>query len=639
MALQLSSPNFGLIQNIPAQMRPELYGQTMAQTAQAGLANAQAGKIQQDKQFAQLDKVNQLTGAVLMAPPDQQGNIYQASLEQAAKAGIDTTAFPKEWNDQAKALATSAYYNSGTALNWYKAQAEMGLKQAAMGLQFQGNQMQAAKSQAELNAQGFPIPGTINNVASMANPFLGSGAISSPAPQQALGIGTQYPGQAGVNQALGGISPQAQASNPYVAAMQPQIQAPFNKPNLEATRQSLLTTPTNIPPKAQLTGSEEGQKLWVKWGQNLAESNNDYSIQKQALQRAKGLVLQMSLAPNPIYGKALEYTPEGQALDIVGKQLNLNYMAQLSKSGMGRLNVGVTKAAQFLTPGTDKYRENSLLELERLELQNEKTRALAQLYSAAEVLGVKDPNKVVSVLNNAVEKSGAIDPSSGIYNTGKFANWKDYLPKEYQQALGYTKQDYRTPEGQDANKLIEEIATTPFQTMNGKQIPNPYYGLSRDEVAQAFNLAPKVQVEATGTPQQQQRVSMNMQNTQNAPRGIRNNNPGNIIQSKVQFGGEVPGKDSKFRTFESPEAGIKAMGTLIDRYKRDTVEGIVSKWAPPNENNTQAYIKKVAQNLGVSPTQKLNLENPMVKAALVYEIIRHENGNVPYDPKTILASL
>ena len=125
----------------------------------------------------------------------------------------------------------------------------------------------------------------------------------------------------------------------------------------------------------------------------------------------------------------------------------------------------------------------------------------------------------------------------------------------------------------------------------------------------------------------------------NTPRGIRNNNPGNIVQTANQWQGEVQGNDPKYKTFATPEAGIKAMGDNLlayqDKYGLNTVSGIVSRWAPATENDTGNYIATVSKALGVKPDDRLNLRDPAVMSKLVGAMIRHENGNQPYSDAQI----
>ena len=116
------------------------------------------------------------------------------------------------------------------------------------------------------------------------------------------------------------------------------------------------------------------------------------------------------------------------------------------------------------------------------------------------------------------------------------------------------------------------------------------------------------------------------------PRGIRNNNPGNIRKSQVDWIGEVTGVDESFESFDTMENGIRALGKLLltydKKYGLNTVRSIIDRWAPPNENNTEAYIAATATRMGVNSEDKLDLHNPFVLSKLVYAIICHENGEV-----------
>lgn len=83
---------------------------------------------------------------------------------------------------------------------------------------------------------------------------------------------------------------------------------------------------------------------------------------------------------------------------------------------------------------------------------------------------------------------------------------------------------------------------------------------------------------------------------QQLPRGIRNNNPGNIRHGANWLGLNTNGQDidSSFCVFTAPVYGIRALAKVLINYKRihglNTVRQIVSRYAPPNENQTTAYI-------------------------------------------------
>ncbi len=119
-----------------------------------------------------------------------------------------------------------------------------------------------------------------------------------------------------------------------------------------------------------------------------------------------------------------------------------------------------------------------------------------------------------------------------------------------------------------------------------------------------------------------------------ATRGIRNNNPGNIRVSKDQWEG-MTGDDGAFVTFDSPESGVRALGKNLLSYGRqgyDSIEKIINRWAPPNENDTKAYIDSVVAATGIPATQSLDLSNPDTLSALAKAISFHETGS-RYNPE------
>jgi hypothetical protein len=123
-----------------------------------------------------------------------------------------------------------------------------------------------------------------------------------------------------------------------------------------------------------------------------------------------------------------------------------------------------------------------------------------------------------------------------------------------------------------------------------------------------------------------------------SPRGIRNHNPGNIRHSKTIWMGQADDQpDQEFVTFESPIYGIRALYKILKTYQSKhglkTVAQIINRWAPPNENDTAAYVKAVAAACSVVPKQEIDL--PKIAEKLVAAIIKHENGQQPYSAADI----
>lgn len=125
------------------------------------------------------------------------------------------------------------------------------------------------------------------------------------------------------------------------------------------------------------------------------------------------------------------------------------------------------------------------------------------------------------------------------------------------------------------------------------------------------------------------------------PRGLRLNNPGNIRISTTKWQGEIiPSADKSFKQFVSLAHGYRSMLKLIRNYKifygLDTIEKIINRWAPPNENNTSNYIAFVVKDTGIQPTTKINPygEEPMLRIAAA--ITKMENGlNTKVDMQAI----
>lgn len=123
------------------------------------------------------------------------------------------------------------------------------------------------------------------------------------------------------------------------------------------------------------------------------------------------------------------------------------------------------------------------------------------------------------------------------------------------------------------------------------------------------------------------------------PRGIRNNNPGNIRISPTPWQGKIRGSDLEFETFDTAEHGIRALAkTLLayqDKHGIRSVRAAITRWAPPVENDTNAYALAVAAAVGVDLDDALDFHRETILLPMVMAIIRHENGQQPYDAATL----
>ena len=97
-------------------------------------------------------------------------------------------------------------------------------------------------------------------------------------------------------------------------------------------------------------------------------------------------------------------------------------------------------------------------------------------------------------------------------------------------------------------------------------------------------------------------------------RGLRNNNPLNIRHSADHWQGAcVEQTDKAFVQFTSMAYGYRAAWKVLDTYcltfKRErkvyNVRNIISRWAPPEENDTDAYVRAVVMLSGLGGNENM----------------------------------
>ena len=76
-------------------------------------------------------------------------------------------------------------------------------------------------------------------------------------------------------------------------------------------------------------------------------------------------------------------------------------------------------------------------------------------------------------------------------------------------------------------------------------------------------------------------------------------------------------------------AAIKTIQTYINKYGCRTLEQIISRWAPANENNTAAYIANVSHRTGFAPSATIDPHSRTQLTALVAAMSVSENGSTP----------
>ena len=125
-------------------------------------------------------------------------------------------------------------------------------------------------------------------------------------------------------------------------------------------------------------------------------------------------------------------------------------------------------------------------------------------------------------------------------------------------------------------------------------------------------------------------------NTEKLTSGLRNNNLGNIRLGNTVWLGEIrPGQDNEFCHFRSMAYGYRALLKLLRSYSRlygcDTIRSIITRWAPPVENHTEAYISHVCREMGNAYDEMyvIDRDSKEVMCKLAAAISLMENGVTP----------
>ena len=114
-------------------------------------------------------------------------------------------------------------------------------------------------------------------------------------------------------------------------------------------------------------------------------------------------------------------------------------------------------------------------------------------------------------------------------------------------------------------------------------------------------------------------------------RGYRNCNPGNIRHSSARWKGmRALQTDKSFVQFSSMAFGYRALcKTLLTYYRKHNLKNIasiISRWAPPSENDTSAYISSVCRSMDYPAEKQLNLNDIATLTSLAAALSKVENG-------------
>lgn len=97
------------------------------------------------------------------------------------------------------------------------------------------------------------------------------------------------------------------------------------------------------------------------------------------------------------------------------------------------------------------------------------------------------------------------------------------------------------------------------------------------------------------------------------PRGLRNNNPLNIRLGADWLGLQKRSADKEFCKFRTMpygyRAAFKVLRTYYDIHGCRSLRRIITRWAPPSENDSEAYLLAVMKKAGIRDADS-GLPNP-----------------------------
>lgn len=123
---------------------------------------------------------------------------------------------------------------------------------------------------------------------------------------------------------------------------------------------------------------------------------------------------------------------------------------------------------------------------------------------------------------------------------------------------------------------------------------------------------------------------MDLRTNTSLPRGLRDNNPGDLQPPPSGTWAGTVGMDGPFVIFSDTTWGLRALArdliTNIGTEGYDTITTLITKFAPPSENDTAAYISAVSADTSIDPNDQLGTDQDTI-TSLMRAIVNHELGD------------
>lgn len=221
---------------------------------------------------------------------------------------------------------------------------------------------------------------------------------------------------------------------------------------------------------------------------------------------------------------------------------------------------------------------------------------------------------------------------TGLLKSPQFAQWMDTAAQGLERFANYLS----SPEFENDARQFMNVLAGLTRAVGGAAtwIANKFGGTTDPgaDSGPGLRLAPSLL-----GPDRQAYLGGNGLTMKGGPVSERNNNPLNLRYAPGA------GKRDGFAAFGSTEEGFLAGARQLHRYGSgatfgtpvNTVSGIISKWAPSSENDTQSYINNVVARTGYKADEKLDLNDATVLAKLMAAMSKQENSASNYSSGAI----
>lgn len=226
---------------------------------------------------------------------------------------------------------------------------------------------------------------------------------------------------------------------------------------------------------------------------------------------------------------------------------------------------------------------------------------------------------------------GVSDFISTILKSPQFGQWMDSASQGLERFANYL----TSPEFEnDAKRFMDVLGGLTRAIGSAASWIANKFGVSGAATGsgQGFQLAPSLL-----GPDRQAFLGPNGLTLKGGPVSERNNNPVNLRSA--------PGAARRdgFAAFDSPEQGFLMGARQLHRYGSgatfgapvNTINGIINKWAPSSENDTQAYINNVVKRTGYGANQPLDLNDSTVLSKLLAAMSKQENHKSNYSAEQV----